>query len=182
MIFTDKLIDFISTLTFFLLVILLIITLNNRPLNGFPGLPGKQGSKGFNGMNGQRGDIGWYNGLDPNKINISFNDDDGLTGPNGPQGPTGKMGPQGNTGIPGNIGPFGKPGKIGLTGPTGPPGDIGDPGITPNKYYLNYNCKNVINIPTDTKQYICDPTYPLMQFIDKKFNRIRCCAGKITNK
>ena len=111
----------------------------------------------------------------------------GETGYTGPSGDTGATGPPGYTGATGNTGPTGNtgatgpPGYTGPTGNTGPTGPTGDAGITPNNYRLNYNCRGIMNIPTDTKQYICDPIYPLMQFIDKKFNRIRCCQGQFKN-
>ena len=181
MVSSDRLIDVVSTLTFFLFIILIIITFDKRPLNGQQGIIGNDGLTGFTGINGHRGHIGWFNNIDQNKINITFNDQIGLPGPDGPPGKTGPMGNIGNRGLTGNIGIFGPIGSMGLIGNPGPTGPTGDVGISPNNYRLNYNCKSIMSIPTDTKQYICDPTYPLMQFIDKKFNRIRCCQGQLKN-
>jgi hypothetical protein len=181
MVSSDRLIDIISTITFFLFIILIIITFDKRPLNGPPGLEGNIGITGFTGMNGQRGHIGWFNNIDQNNTNIVFNDQIGVTGPDGPLGKTGPMGNIGDIGPTGYIGEFGPIGPSGVTGKPGPTGPTGDAGITPNNYRLNYNCRGIMNIPTDTKQYVCGGMYPIMQFIDKKFNRIRCCHGLLKN-
>jgi hypothetical protein len=178
----QRIINLISLLAFFLFILLLIATSSNRPIIGKQGKKGLTGPNGFQGPLGKPGLIGWYNDVNENQIKITFNDIIGQNGPRGPSGQTGPTGNIGNIGPSGEIGLVGKRGLPGLNGSIGIQGPTGDQGYSPKPYYLNYNCKNPITIPVDSKQYICEATYPILQFIDKQFTRVRCCQGQIINK